>query len=146
MTAEEQVDELLNDLVPLVHEQLTEQGGVYPFAATLTADGEKEIVNAVEEDAEEEPENPLEELSATLTERIAAGGVDLVAVITDVTVDFEEGKGDEDAIHFAFEHKNGEAIEIFMPYTRNGDDVELGEMVAQHGVNRYFAPAAEPEA
>ena len=146
MTAEEQVDELLNDLVPLVHEQLTEQGGVYPFAATLTAGGEKEIVNAVEEDAEEEPENPLDDLAATLTERIAAGDVDLVAVITDVTVDFEEGKGDEDAIHFAFEHKNGEAIEIFMPYTRNGDDVELGEMVAQHGVNRYFAPAAEPEA
>lgn len=139
MTPEEDVDELLNELVPLVHEQLAAEGGVYPFGAAITAEGDKEIIRVV--DDEEDPaelENPVEELIGALEERIAQGGVRLVAIVTDVTVDFEEGRGDEDAIHFAFEHKDGDAIEVFMPYTRTGDEISVGDLVAQHGIRRFF--------
>ena len=138
MTAEDDVNDLLEDLVPIVHEQLTEEGGIYPFGAALTRSGEKEVIRVADDDTDL-PENPVEDLRKAIRARIAEGGVTLVALVTDVTVDFEEGKGDEDAIHFAFEHRDGEAVEVFLPYTRTEDEIQFGEFIAQLGISRFFA-------
>jgi len=139
MAAEDEVNDLLEDLVPIVHEQLTEEGGIYPFGAALTENSEKEVIRVTDDEEADLPENPVEDLQKAIRARIAEGGVKLVALITDVTVDFEEGKGDEDAIHFAFEHRDGDAIEVFLPYSRVEDEIVFGEFIAQLGINTYFA-------
>jgi len=138
MAAEDEVNDLLEDLVPIVHEQLTEEGGIYPFGAALTENSEKEVIRVTDDEEADLPENPVEDLQKAIRARIAEGGVKLVALITDVTVDFEEGKGDEDAIHFAFEHRDGDAIEVFLPYARVEDEIVFGEFIAQLGINTYF--------
>ena len=139
MAAEDEVNDLLEDLVPIVHEQLTEEGGIYPFGAALTENSEKEVIRVTDDEEADLPENPVEDLQKAIRSRIAEGGVKLVALITDVTVDFEEGKGDEDAIHFAFEHRDGDAIEVFLPYARVEDEIVFGEFIAQLGINTYFS-------
>ena len=118
---DETSDETQNDLDDLLdlalrtgQEQLDTEGEFYPFAVVLSDDGESAVV---------QPDLPDRKGVADVVEvhelcwqalEADAATLRAVAVATNV------GGGDGDAIAVALEHRDGVAIEVFLPYVTQG--------------------------
>jgi hypothetical protein len=72
-------------------------------------------------------------------DRAVSGGCKAIALISDVLISLD-GKTKTDAISIAVEHTAEEPVTCFLPYTKNGDAVEFGELVAQQAERRVFKP------
>lgn len=140
--AQDDLDGLLNAVIPFAEQHLVEHGGLYPFAGALSAGGEIDIL-AFEPDEGEEPEveDVLAQLHAAAGETAGSGRA--AAFVTDVIVD-NDGDGDAEALRIEMEHREGIAFEIFLPYTRDeaGSEVTFGEMTVADGEARLWGTPA----
>ena len=108
------LDDLLDLALRTAKEHLDSEGEFYPFAVVVTDEGETAVV---------QPELPdrkgvadVVEVYELCWEALAADAAALrtVGVVTNV------GGGDGDAIAVALEHREGVAIEVFLPYVTQG--------------------------
>lgn len=127
--AQEQLDELLNVVLPFAQQELEKHGEFFPYAAAIGADGEPELIAARPAGGGERPASAdvidacLDALAAK-RERIRAA-----AVVADVRT------ADGDAIRVELEHAEGQAIAVFVPYSKKrfGRGVDYGDLRAQPG-------------
>lgn len=109
-SAQEDLDGLLNLVLPLAQELLGKNGQFYPFAASVSAGGEA-AVTATDPDLGDHP-HPEQVLAGVYdAARATAAENRAAAFVTDVLVN------GSDAVQVELEHRDGIALVVVVPYT-----------------------------
>jgi len=135
----EEIEALLNFLLPFAEEQLTKNGEFFPYAAVVEADGDLAAVST--DPGEEDPDvgDLLLSLRAHLAEQAAGGSIRASGIAADVTLTDPDSGEVTDAVQVELDHAEGDAVDIYVPYESAGDGVKFGELVAAHGREPIFA-------
>lgn len=130
---------LKDALLPTAKRMLAEYGEFFPYGAFMKLSGE--IVDCSADDEDEHP--PSKRLIDVLTEdfrqRTAKGEIRAAGICSDVRVARPGQTEKTDAVHFALEHQNGEALDVFLPYDLDSsDEVVYGELFATLREKQFF--------
>jgi hypothetical protein len=126
--AQDDLDELLNAVLPFAIETLGSRGELYPFGATIAKDG-LTALSAADPGVGERPNS--NEVLSLLRDGVTADKDSLRAAAYVADVRVEGG----DAIRVELEHSEGVAIVVLVPYSRSRlrKSVKVGEMRVQPG-------------
>lgn len=151
MSGARELDGVIGTALAVAQEQLTDHGGLMPFAVVLEneaatqrrleagddapEDGEPSlrlVVVAPEGDDEDEVDG--EETVAALVEAVRAQRDDLaaVAIVSDVLLT----EVDSDAVHVEAEHLAGDVAAVLMPYQLGEAGPEWGDLEGDGGAER----------
>jgi hypothetical protein len=109
------LDELLDVSIRAAQQQLDASGAFYPFAVALVEAGVTRLVTPEVRTGPREVADVSQVFEMCWTALAAeAEGLTAAAVATNV------GGPDGDAIAVALEHRDGPAIEVFLPYAAQG--------------------------
>jgi hypothetical protein len=119
--SQDDLDNLLNFSLGFAIQQLTENGGFYPFGAAIDAAGEIRPVTVYDESED------VHTLLTLLESALSNPAYRATALTTDITI--EDG---DDAISVATKHSDGTQITGVLPYYPQGNGVEplVGELTA----------------
>ena len=130
---------LKDALMPVAKRMLAEHGEFFPYGALMKLDGE--IVNCSPYDGDEHP--PSKKLIDILTQDFqlsaAKGEIRAAGICCDVRVATPEHPEKIDAVQFALEHQNGEAVDVFLPYDLDSSgEVRYGALFAARRDKQFF--------
>ena len=145
-TPRDELDALLNAVLPFAEQMLRQHGDFYPFGATIGHDGKISLVQAdLGEDEEEIPDSPelVHLLYEGLKDQAVRGEIRGGAVCTNVSIRPDESEEETDAVRVSLDHAKHEPLDVFQPYAieRTGD-VVFGAAVAVVVDPRVFGGAA----
>jgi hypothetical protein len=138
----EEIQELLNFLLPYAEQMLNQHGEFYPYAAALGSDGE---LNAVGTDVDDDSPDVGEALLALhegLRARAAEGEIRASGIAADVTLTDPDSGETTDAVQVELDHADADPVDIFVPYETEPDGIKFGELVAAQGREPVFSAAA----
>jgi hypothetical protein len=139
----DEIQELLNYLLPHAEQMLNEHGEFYPYAAALDSDGQLNAVGAdVEDDDSSDVGEVLLALHEGLRERAAEGAIRATGIAADVTLTDPDSGETTDAVQVELDHADADAVDVFVPYETEPDGIKFGELVAAEGREPVFTPAA----
>jgi hypothetical protein len=138
----EEIQELLNFLLPYAERMLSQHGEFYPYAAALDSDGELNAVGADIGDDSPDVGGLLIALHEGLRERAAEGAIRASGIAADVTLTDPDSGETTDAVQVELDHADADAVDIFVPYETEGEGIKFGELVAAEGREPVFAHAA----
>lgn len=138
--AKDEIEELLNFLLPVAEEELSKAGEFYPYAAMVAADGELKSVSAA---AGEEPgvADLLVALHEELRAQAAHGSIRASGIAADVTLTDPDSGETTDAVQLELDHAEGDPVDIYVPYETVGSEVRFGELVTAAGRQPVFGGA-----
>ena len=137
----DEIQELLNFLLPYAERMLNQHGEFYPYAAALGSDGE---LNAVGTDLDDDSPDVGEVLLALhqgLREQAAEGAIRASGIAADVTLTDPDSGETTDAVQLELDHADADAVDIYVPYVSSGEGVTFGELVAAAGREPVFSAA-----
>ena len=139
--AQEDLEELLNFLIPCAQQFLAKSGEFYPFAASMTPDGT--VRQNMSGTGEEFPNS--DKLIAILIdgfrEEALVGRLKATGICYDARVLLEGAKERTDAICVRLEHADGDAVEIVLPYTgASAGAITYDELVMTSAKGEIFGP------
>lgn|SRR6476469_5046646 len=123
-TAQDDLDGLLDTVLPYAEQTLSKDGELLPFSASVDGAGEVEVVAA--DPGIDEPPASTDVLDALLdAARDAATTRRAFAFVADVLL-----LDDQDALRVELEHREGVALQVLVPYRRSRfrKAVTFGEM------------------
>ena len=134
----QEIEQLLNYLLPFAEQMLSGDGEFYPYAATMDAGGE---VQAVSMAADEQPDvgELLLALHAELREQASRGAIRASGIAADVTLTDPDSGDTTDAVQLELDHADIEAVDVYVPYTTGDEGIEFGELVAAAGQAPIFS-------
>jgi hypothetical protein len=139
----DEIQELLNFLLPYAEQMLNEHGEFYPYAAALDSDGELNAVEAdVDDDDSPDVGDVLLALHEGLRERAADGAIRATGIAADVTLTDPDSGETTDAVQVELDHAEADAVDVFVPYETEPEGIKFGELVAAEGREPVFAHAA----
>ena len=138
----DEIQELLNFLLPYAERMLTQHGEFYPYAASLDGDGELSAVGVDVDDDNPDVGELLIALHEGLRERAAEGSIRASGIAADVTLTDPDSGETTDAVQVELDHADADAVDIFVPYETEGEGIKFGELVAAEGREPVFAHAA----
>jgi hypothetical protein len=138
----EEIQELLNFLLPFAEEMLSKNGEFYPYAASVAADGEVTAVATELGDDAPDVTDLLVTLHARLREEAADGSIRASGIAADVTLTDPDSGETTDAVQVELDHAEADPLDIYVPYETTGDSIKFGELVAAEGREPVFAQAA----
>lgn len=135
-TAQDDLDNLVNAVVPFAEEQLGQYGEFFPFGSTVSAEGQVAML-AADPGAGERPKSQLVLDALYAGARSGAANLRAVAVVADVRL----ARGG-DAVRVELEHREGTALVVVLPYsrTRRGlkRTITFGQMTVSAGQQRVW--------
>jgi hypothetical protein len=138
--ANDEVETLVNTLVPFARRMLEKHGSFPPFGASVDGDGELHMVAADAEaaGAGASAADAARLVEAGLREAAIAGEIRASGVCTDVRIDGPEGE--VEAISVALEHIDRDPLRVLVSYevTPSGEH-GFGKPIAAPGETRVFA-------
>jgi hypothetical protein len=135
----EEIEQLLNFLLPFAERHLSEDGQFHPYAAMVAADGEVKSVTAPAGD-DHEVSDLLLALHEELRAQAATGSIRASGIAADVTLTDPDSGETTDAVQVELDHADADAVDIYVPYETSGDEVKFGELVAAAGQAPVFTP------
>ena len=138
----DEIQELLNFLLPYAEQMLNQHGEFYPYAAALDAEGELNAVGADVDDDTPDVGELLLALHQGLREQAADGAIRASGIAADVTLTDPDSGETTDAVQVELDHADADAVDIFVPYETGGEGIKFGELVAAEGREPVFAHAA----
>jgi hypothetical protein len=134
----EEIEQLLNFLLPVAEEQLSKAGEFYPYAAMVAADGGVKSVAAA---AGEDPEvsDLLLSLHEELRAQAAQGSIRASGIAADVTLTDPDSGETTDAVQLELDHADADPVDIYVPYETAGAEVKFGELVSAQGRQPVFS-------
>jgi hypothetical protein len=135
----DEIQELLNFMLPQAERLLNEQGEFYPYAVTLDAEGDLAPVDPPVEEEEPDVGTVLVALHEGLREQAAEGAIRASAIAADVTLTDPDSGDTTDAIQVEVDHADAEPMDIYVPYESQPEGVKFGELVAAQGREPVFA-------
>jgi hypothetical protein len=139
--ASEEIQMLLNYLLPFAEERLTRDGEFYPYAAAVDIAGSIEPVGPGVESADPDVGDILIALHADLREQAAEGSIRASGIAADVTLTDPDSGETTDAVQIELDHAEGDAVDVYVPYEHEAEGVKFGELVAAEGREPVFASA-----
>jgi hypothetical protein len=138
----DEIQELLNFLLPYAEQMLNEHGEFFPYAAALDAEGELNAVEAdVDDDDSPDVGDVLLALHEGLRERAAGGAIRATGIAADVTLTDPSSGETTDAVQVELDHAEADAVDVFVPYETEPEGIKFGELVAAEGREPVFAHA-----
>jgi hypothetical protein len=138
----DEIQELLNFLLPYAEQMLNQHGEFYPYAAALDAEGELNAVGAEVDDDTPDVGELLLALHQGLREQAADGAIRASGIAADVTLTDPDSGETTDAVQVELDHADADAVDVFVPYETESDGIKFGELVAAAGREPVFAHAA----
>ena len=138
----EEIQELLNFLLPQAERMLGEQGEFYPYAAAVESDGSIEPVAPAVDNGNPDVGDILLALHNDLREQAAEGSIRASGIAADVTLTDPDSGETTDAVQLELDHADADAVDIYVPYTSSSEGVQFGELVAAEGREPVFADGA----
>ena len=135
----EEIQELLNFLLPQAERMLGQQGEFYPYAAAVESDGSIEPVAPAVDDGNPDVGNILVALHRDLREQAAEGAIRASGIAADVTLTDPDSGETTDAVQLELDHADADAVDIYVPYVSSSEGVTFGELVAAEGREPVFA-------
>jgi len=135
----EEIQELLNFLLPQAERMLGEQGEFYPYAAAVESDGSIEPVGPAVDDGNPDVGDILVALHRDLREQAAEGAIRASGIAADVTLTDPDSGETTDAVQLELDHADADAVDIYVPYVSSGEGVTFGELVAAEGREPVFS-------
>jgi hypothetical protein len=137
----EEIEQLLNFLLPSAEQMLSKEGQFHPYAAMVAADGEVKSVSAP---AGEVPDvaDLLVALHEELRGRAAQGSIRASGIAADVTLTDPDSGETTDAVQVELDHADADAVDIYVPYESAGEGIKFGELVAAAGREPVFSDGA----
>lgn len=135
---------LLSAAVDVATDRLTEDSEFAPFGLAMQAE-DAEILHLEPEDEEaiDDAEHVRALLIAGLREGALEGRYRAVAIVSDVTLEDDQGEPVTSAIHVALEHADDDPVTCIVPYELGEEAVELGELGAEPGEKNVFKELVE---
>jgi hypothetical protein len=140
--ANEEIQKLLDYLLPFAEQKLTRDGEFYPYAAAVDTAGSIEPVGPAVETDDPDVGDILVALHADLREQAADGAIRASGIAADVTLTDPDSGETTDAVQVELDHAEGDALDVYLPYEREGEGVKFGELVAAAGREPVFSSAA----
>jgi hypothetical protein len=137
----DEIQELLNFLLPQAERMLGEQGEFYPYAAAVETDGSIEPVAPAVATDNPDVGDILIALHNDLREQAAEGSIRASGIAADVSLTDPDSGETTDAVQIELDHAAGDAVDIYVPYERAGPEVRFGELVAAQGREPVFSSA-----
>jgi len=138
----DEIQELLNFLLPYAERMLTQHGEFYPYAAALGSDGELSAVGTDLDDDSPDVGEVLLALHQGLREQAAEGEIRASGIAADVTLTDPDSGETTDAVQVELDHADADAVDIFVPYETEDEGIKFGDLVAAEGREPVFAHAA----
>lgn len=130
---QDDLDGLLNEVLPFAQQFLAEYGEFYPYGAAVTSDGETIIVGG-DPDQGDHPstDDVLQAVVSGLREN--RDNLRAVAMVSDFRL------ADTDGVRVELEHREGQSMAVVLPYRRRRfpRGVEYGEMQADQGDRKIW--------
>lgn len=140
--ASEEIQKLLDYLLPFAEQMLTRDGEFYPYAAAVDTAGSIEAVGPAVETDDPDVSDILVALHADLREQAAEGVIRASGIAADVTLTDPDSGETTDAVQVELDHAEGDAVDVYVPYEREDEGVKFGELVAAEGREPVFSAAA----
>lgn len=135
---------LLNAAVDVANDRLQEESEFAPFGLAMQADdGEILHLEPEEEEGLDDPDQVRAVLVAGLREGASQHRFRAVAIVTDVTLEDDQGEPVTSAIHVALEHADDEPVTCVVPYEIGDESVEFADLVAEPGEAIVFKEILE---
>jgi hypothetical protein len=135
----EEIQEVLNFVLPHAERMLNEHGEFYPYAVALEPDGTIEAVAPGIESDDPDVGDVLVALHEGLREQAAEGLIRASGIAADVTLTDPESGETKDAVQVELDHADGDPVDIYVPYESDGDGIKFGELVAAEGRQPVFS-------
>lgn len=121
--AQDDLDGLLNAVLPFAEQTLAKYGEMFPFGAAVSSGGQVEMMAADPRQGDQPPSTEILDLLYQ-SARESAGTRRAVAFVADVRI---EGG---DAIRIELEHSEGTSLALVIPYTRSRfrKTISMGQM------------------
>lgn len=119
--AQEALDTLLSTSIDLAVQNLQKSDSFIPFAVTVNAGQEHSLLSGAGEDAKQ--------TIATLERELTAQKDELAAYA--LAYDTHVAALGSDAIEVRLQHREGAAMTVHAPYSKRGNIVEVGDLIAQ---------------
>jgi hypothetical protein len=133
----DEIQKLLNYLLPFAEQMLSRHGEFYPYAATMDAGGEVQAVSAADDEQPDVGEL-LAALHAQLRQQAAEGAIRASGIAADVSLTDPDSGEVTDAVQLELDHAEAEAVDVYVPYTSDDEGVKFGELVAASGQAPIF--------
>lgn len=130
---------LKNVLLPIAKKMLTEHGEFFPYGAVMRLDGE--IVNCSTVHVDEHPSSQtlIEMFTNEFHELASKGEIRAAGICCDVRVSTRDHPAKVDAVQFALEHTNGEAVNVYLPYDLDSSrEVRFNAIFASPRDRQFF--------
>ena len=142
--AHEDLDELLNALLPFAQEMLAKHGEFFPFGGYMDVGGGIAHVAGWTDEEQPPSQDVIDIMVGGLRQQAERREIRAAAVCLDVRTTPPGQTEKADAICVRLEHSNGEAVDVFLPYRRGqSGEYEYGELFAGRGKHDIFRPAED---
>jgi len=138
------LDLLFDDAVQTACHFLEKHGEFFPFGVVLTAAGERHHVEGWTGSEQPPTETLVEMLIRGFRSGADTGEYRATALVKDVRVHDNERDVTSDAVAVTLEHRDGTAIQCFLPYERTESGVDYGEVFANPLERTVFRESADP--
>jgi len=139
MTAKQEAEKLMNNLLPVAQSMLSECREFYPYGGYVELDGQIRHVGVKDPTTEyPQSEDMIIALEKLFLEKAYAHECKVTAIICDVRVKVPGTDRKSDAIQVRLDHVNGYSREVFFPYEIVKDEVRYGETFAYDGKGTIF--------
>ena len=137
--AKDEIDELLNGVLPFAQQMLSEYGEFLPYGGALTSEGELIDIGASNEEEYPSSQELIDLMTESFQAMAESGEYRATAIVCDVRVVVPSTRNSSDAIRVLLDHVKGESVEVLLPYeAKEGGEISYGEMFAQKGEARIF--------
>jgi len=138
-TPRDEMDSLLDMLLPFAQQQLEKHGEFFPFAASIDSSGALAMVGVDLGDEHPASTDVIDSLYEALARLAASGEIRAAGICADVRIPPPGSAEQTDAIRTSIEHAEGDPVEVFLPYTkRRMRGLQFGGLFAQAGTPRIF--------
>lgn len=130
--------ELMDAVLLLAEQLLSEQGEFFPYGGAMTPNGE--IFSVAAYDGDEHP--PSSEVISMLKRAFISASLSktykATALVYDVRVPLPETGEKSDAIAINLDHQSGYSVVVFLPYKVSEEGLIFGSIFAQAGEKDVF--------
>jgi hypothetical protein len=139
-TPRDEMDSLLDMLLPFAQQELEKHGEFFPFAASIDSSGALGLVAVDLGDEHPASTDVIDAIYEALARSAAGGEIRAAGICADVRITPPGSSDQTDAIRTSIEHAEGDPVEVFMPYAKKRmRGFEFGELFAQSGAPRIVA-------
>lgn len=133
----EELDALLDVVLPFAQDMLRKRGEFHPFGATMAASGQVNLAAAAAESANSQ--SLIDMLVAGMRQQAASGAIRASGICYDARLTDSRTGTVSDAIAVSLEHVAGDTVLVHMPYSKGRlSGWKFGDLTAGPGERRIF--------